>query len=122
MRNHPTSLWSASTFDEPHVMNAVASWKPGGGWEIGARYQLASGRPDTPVIGATYDADTGKYVPVKGIVRSIRMPLFSQLDVRIEHDWLFQAWQLGLLLHPEMKRRVGESLVMPREPRETAVG
>ena len=34
---------------------------PGGGWELGARFQLASGRPDTPVIGATYDADTGSY-------------------------------------------------------------
>jgi hypothetical protein len=98
MRNHPTSLWSASTFDEPHVLNAVASWKPGGGWELGARYQLASGRPDTPVIGATYDADTGKYVAVKGTVRSIRLPLFSQLDVRAEHDWLFQDWSLGAYL------------------------
>ncbi|HEY0194880.1 MAG TPA: TonB-dependent receptor, partial [Kofleriaceae bacterium] len=71
-RNHPDSEWTPTPFDEPHVLNAVASWKPGGGWELGARYQLASGRPDTPVIGATYDADTGRYVAVRGVARSIR--------------------------------------------------
>ncbi|HET9627141.1 MAG TPA: TonB family protein [Kofleriaceae bacterium] len=97
-RNHPTGVFTASSFDEPHVMNAVASWKPGGGWEIGARYQLASGRPDTPVIGATYDADTGRYVSVRGPTRSVRLPIFSQLDVRAEHDWLFETWSLGAYL------------------------
>ncbi len=80
------------------MLNAVASWKPGGVWELGPRYQVASGRPDTPVIGATYDADTGRYVAVRGEARSIRTPLFSQVDVRAEHDWLFDTWSLGLYL------------------------
>ncbi len=97
-QNHPGSRWQPTGFDQPHVLNAVASWKPGGGWELGARFQLASGRPDTPVIGATYDADTGNYVPVRGPSRSIRMPLFRQLDVRAEHVWLYDTWSLGLYI------------------------
>ncbi|HEX4422384.1 MAG TPA: TonB-dependent receptor [Kofleriaceae bacterium] len=97
-RNHPDQDYTPTPFDEPHVLNAVASWKPGGGWELGARYQLASGRPDTPIIGATYDADQGSYVAVRGPARSIRTPLFSQLDVRAEHDWLFETWSMGAYL------------------------
>jgi hypothetical protein len=97
-RTHPDSITTPTAFDQPHVLNAVASWKPGWGWEFGARFQLASGRPDTPIIGATYDADSGSYVPIRGEARSIRTPLFTQLDVRAEHDWLFERWSLGLYL------------------------
>ncbi|HEX4451973.1 MAG TPA: TonB family protein [Kofleriaceae bacterium] len=93
-----TDTWHATAFDEPHVMNAIASWKPGGGWEVGLRYQLASGRPYTPVVGATYDADAGAYVPVHGDTNSVRLPLFSQLDARVEKDWLFNRWSFGVYL------------------------
>ena len=72
--------WEKTNFDQPHVLNAVASYKPGGGWELGARFQLASGRPTTPVIGATFDADCGCYTPVRGPLRSVRIPEpFDQL-------------------------------------------
>ncbi len=97
-RQHPGQVWSPTAFDQPHVLNAVGSWKPGKGWELGARFQLASGRPDTPILGSTYDADTGEYVPVRGPLRSIRTPLFTQLDVRAEKVWLFKTWSLGLYL------------------------
>lgn len=97
-RNRPGDNVIATSFDQPHVMNAVASWKPGNGWELGSRFQLASGRPNTPIIGATYDADEGDYTPIRGPTRSDRSPLFTQLDVRVEHDWLFETWSLGLYL------------------------
>jgi TonB family protein len=89
---------TATTFDQPHVLNAVASWKPGAGWELGARFRMSSGRPDTPIIGATFNADTGTYAPVRGETRSIRTPLFHQLDLRAERTWLFETWSLGAYL------------------------
>lgn len=98
MRHGTGDDWVPTAFDQPHVLNAVASWKPGGGWELGARFQLASGRPDTPILGATFDADCGCYSPVLGPTRSIRIPTFYQLDVRAEHDWIFQRWTLGAYL------------------------
>ncbi|MGN6110584.1 MAG: TonB-dependent receptor domain-containing protein [Kofleriaceae bacterium] len=98
MRTRPEDAWSASGFDQPHVLNAVASYKPGRGFEIGARFQLASGRPITPVIGATYDADTGTYDAVRGPARSQRAPTFRQIDVRVEKQWLYDRWSLGLYL------------------------
>ena len=97
-RQHPGGDFIATAFDQPHVLNAVGSWKPGKGWELGAKFQLASGRPDTPILGATYDADTGQYVPVRGVMRSIRTPLFTQLDVRAEKTWLYKTWSLGLYI------------------------
>ncbi|MGE0867482.1 MAG: TonB family protein [Kofleriaceae bacterium] len=87
-----------TAFEQPHVMNAVASWKPGGGWELGARFQLSSGRTDTPVIGSTFDADEGDYDAVRGKRRSIRNPTFLQLDVRAEKVWLFNTWSIGAYL------------------------
>lgn len=97
-RRSSTATITPTAFDQPHVLNAVASWKPGAGFELGARFQLASGRPDTPVIGATYNADTGNYIALRGRTRSVRLPTFSQLDVRIERTWLFHRWSLGLYL------------------------
>jgi TonB family protein len=87
-----------TAFDQPHVLNAVASWKPGRGYELGARFQLAVGRPDTPVIGSNYNADTGSYDAVDGERRSIRTPTFRQLDVRAEKVWLYNTWSIGLYL------------------------
>lgn len=97
-RNHPGTRWIPTGFEQPHVLNAVASYRPGKGWELGARLQLASGRPDTPVLGATYDADTGTYDAVRGPARSTRTPTFTQLDVRAEKMWLFDTWSLGAYL------------------------
>ena len=80
------------------MLNAVASYKIGKGWELGARLRLASGSPDTKPTGATYDADTGTYVSVDPGFRTGRAPFFQQTDVRAEKTWLFDTWSLGLYL------------------------
>jgi TonB family protein len=97
-RNRGYLRETPSSFDQPHVLNAVGSYKLGRGWEAGLRFQLASGRPDTPVIGATYNADTGEYEAVRGPLRSVRIPTFRQIDVRFEKQWLYERWSLGLYL------------------------
>jgi TonB family protein len=90
--------WFPTPFDQPHVMNAVTSYKPGGGWELGARFQLASGRPGTKVIGSTFQADCGCYDAVTTGARTVRIPTFMQLDVRAEKRWLFERWSIGVYL------------------------
>jgi hypothetical protein len=87
-----------ATFDQPHILNAVASYKLGHGWELGAREQLASGSPTTVATGATFDADSGRYVRVTDATRNARNPFFAQTDVRVEHTWLYDTWSLGLYL------------------------
>jgi TonB family protein len=97
-RNPSYSRWVPTSFDQPHVLNAVGSYKLGRGYEVGLRFQLASGRPETPVIGSTYNADTGEYEAVRGDLRSRRVPAFRQIDARLEKQWLYERWSLGLYL------------------------
>lgn len=97
-RNHPDEDFLPTGFDQPHVLNAVLSVKPGKGFEIGGRFQLASGRPETPIVGGVYNADSGGYDPLLGPSRSSRVETFRQLDVRAEKVWLYNTWSLGLYL------------------------
>jgi hypothetical protein len=90
--------WFPTGFDQPHVLNAVASFKPGAGFELGARFQLASGRPDAVVVGSTFDADCGCYDSVVSGNRATRVPTYIQLDVRAEKVWLFELWSIGAYL------------------------
>ena len=57
------------------------------GWEIGVRFQLSSGRPTTPFVGAVYQAECDSYEGIPGEARSERMPLFHQLDLRVDKTW-----------------------------------
>jgi TonB family protein len=90
--------YELSTFDQTHVGNAVASYKFRNGWEVGARYRYATGRPSTPVVGGTYDADDGDYRNVSGGFRTARRKAFQQTDVRVEKTWVFDTWMIGAYL------------------------
>jgi hypothetical protein len=70
-------------YDQPHSLNVAASYKRGR-WQLGARFRLHSGLPQTPVVDAIYDSDANLYYPVYGEVSSERAPLHHQLDLRID--------------------------------------
>jgi hypothetical protein len=76
----------------------VASWHFVPEWEVGVRLQYTSGEPITPVVGATFDADTGNFAPLQGNPASVRGPYFFQMDLRAEHYWTFDKWKLSLYL------------------------
>ncbi len=90
--------WRYFDFDQTHVLTAIASYKLGAGWEVGARFRYATGNPQTPVIGAVKDELTDSYVPIFGPVNSERLPAFVQVDVRIDKIWVFDNWSLDLYL------------------------
>jgi hypothetical protein len=95
-RTEPDGDFNFTTFDQRHTLNAVYSYTTDGGWELGARYRLVTGRPDTPILGGTFDADLNGYRPELGDFRSIRRKTFNQLDIRVEKTWLYNTWSLGL--------------------------
>lgn len=97
-RNNPDDAFVLTGLDQSHNLNAVISWKPRAGWELGGRLRLTTGRPITPIVGATYDADSGGYDSLTGPRRSQRAPLYHQVDVRAERMWLYNTWSLGLYL------------------------
>ncbi|HET9037181.1 MAG TPA: TonB family protein [Myxococcaceae bacterium] len=96
--DRPGANWRLFDFDQTHVLTAIASYKLGAGWEIGARFRYATGNPRTPVVGAVKDDLTDSYVPLFGPVNSYRLPNFAQLDVRIDKVWVFDNWSLDLYL------------------------
>ena len=74
------------TFDQPHSMNAAASWK-NKRWQLGGRFQLYSGLPYTPAIGSVLDSDRNFYIPLYGPPNSERAPMHHQLDLRVDYSW-----------------------------------
>jgi hypothetical protein len=81
-------------YDQPHSLNAALSWKKGH-WQLGGRFQLYSGLPSTPVIGAEFDSDRNLHIPIPGDINSDRAPIHHQLDVRIDYTW---KWGPAVLL------------------------
>lgn len=87
------------TFDQPHSLNAAASWRsPSGRWQLGGRFQLYSGLPYTPVLGAIFDSDRNLYIPLYAEVNSERAPMHHQLDLRVDYSWKWGPTALTFFL------------------------
>jgi len=87
--DHPGEDARLFDHDQTHILTVVASLVLGRGWEAGLRFRLASGDPDTPVVASAYDADSDIYWPVYGATNSDRLPLFHQLDLRVDKKLRF---------------------------------
>jgi len=85
-------------YDQTHVLTVLGSLRLGWGIDIGVRFRLASGNPYTPVEGSIYDADSDTYSPLVGKTNSDRMPLFHQLDVRVDKKWQWRYLALTVYL------------------------
>src|SRR5438132_906475 len=70
----------------------------GAGWEVGSRFRLVSGNLYTPNTGALFYAPSGGYTPVSGAPYSQRLPMFHQLDMRVDKRWKYGSWELGAYL------------------------
>ena len=73
-------------YDQPHTLNVAASYRFGR-WQLGGRFRLYSGLPQTPVLGAVFDSDSNLYTPIYGAVNSDRAPVHHQLDLRLDRQW-----------------------------------
>ncbi len=85
-------------FDQSHILTLVGSYKLDSGWELGMRFRLTTGRPETPTLGSTFDGDNGRYIPLEGVPGSARGVTFHQLDLRAEKQWTFERWRLSVYL------------------------
>jgi TonB family protein len=90
--------WYLFDFDQTHILTAIFSGKWSNGWGFGVRFRLTSGNPTTDYIGSVYMADYGEYEPIMGKRNDGRLPLFHQLDIRIDKTWKFNRWSFGMYL------------------------
>jgi hypothetical protein len=97
-RDEPGQAYHLVQFDQTHILTAVGSYKLGLGFELGLRFRLVSGNPTTPTAGSFYDADRGSFSRIQGALYSDRLPLFHQLDVRLDKLFTFRLWTLALYL------------------------
>lgn len=90
-----------SSWDSRHLLSLTAGKYFSKNWNIGARFRLQSGFPQTP-----YDLERSRLVNVWNIanspvsnyslLNSERGNLVHQLDIRAEKKWIFNKWQFTL--------------------------
>ena len=97
-KDGPDEPWRLFDFDQTHILTAAFIYKFPRNWEIGGTFRLVSGNPNTPVIGSVYDALSDVYIPIDGRVNTLRNPLFHELNVRVQKEWLLKGWRLALFL------------------------
>jgi hypothetical protein len=87
-------------FDQTHNLVLVGSHRFGKDkhWQVGARFQLTTGKPWTPVTGSVFNSDLNYYRPTYGTLNSERTELQHQLDVRVDRTWNFHKWRLKAFL------------------------
>ncbi len=83
-------------YDRPHIINLISGMEIGNGWQIGAKFQFASGNPYTPVLSAV--SKNGTYYLVDGPINSARYPDYHKLDIRVDKQFLIGDWSLTAYL------------------------
>ncbi len=100
------------TWDQTHILTVLGSYRLGGGWEFGARFRLISGNLTTPNVcnpssgdcdpnrvGGLFHGASGAYTPIPfAALHSERLPIFHQLDIRVDKRWQFAKWRLSAYL------------------------
>ncbi|HVR19181.1 MAG TPA: TonB-dependent receptor [Polyangiaceae bacterium] len=103
LQDSPDSPAYLFQYDQTHNLTVLGSYRLGRGWEFGARFRLVSGPLDTPVqsppaLPALFAADAGSYAPLQGRPYSRRLPLFHQLDIRIDKRWQIKNARISAYL------------------------
>jgi hypothetical protein len=78
-------------FDQPHNLVALLSYRLPRGWRLGGRFRVTSGNPYRPLVGVIEvdgSADVSGPTPLFGANNSARFPIFHQLDVRVDKQWI----------------------------------
>ena len=92
-----------SSWDSRHILAVTAGKYLKKNWNIGARFRMQSGLPETP-----YDLQRSALVNIWNIangplqnfdlLNSTRGNLSHQMDVRAEKKWVFKKWQFTAYL------------------------
>ncbi|MBZ0199725.1 MAG: TonB-dependent receptor [Ignavibacteriaceae bacterium] len=83
-------------YDRPHIINLIAGIELSDTWQLGVKFQYASGSPYTPAAGVSIKA--GSYYIVDGDYNSSRLPDYHKLDIRLDKKFRFDTWTLTAYL------------------------
>lgn len=90
--------YAVTSFDQTHILTAIASYRFPLGFELGARFRYVTGRPTSPLIHEAdfQRLDANRYSNTFGMFRSARVSDFHQLDIRIDKYFVFEKWTLNV--------------------------
>ena len=83
-------------YDRPHILNLLGGFELSKTWQIGFKFQYASGNPYTPAVGVA--TKNGNFYVIDGEYNSGRLPDYHKLDVRIDKKFIFEKWTLTAYL------------------------
>jgi hypothetical protein len=110
----PGQAWRPTAFDQPHILTFLLGWRPSPYVEFATRVRIATGNPLAESTGAaTFNADSGNYVPTLLPFGSTRLPTFLQIDFEINNIWVGDYGRLQLYLDFQniLGRRNPEALI-----------
>ena len=107
-QNLPGQPFYLFQYDQTHILTLLGSYKLGRGWQAGLRFRLVSGDPYTPMTYGAYNATVGAQLGVAQFPpNGSRFPFFNALDARIDKEWVWGDWRLGLYLDVENAYNAG---------------
>ncbi|MFY0536015.1 TonB-dependent receptor [Nannocystis pusilla] len=92
-----TVMHTPADFDQRHNLVMLVGYKLPRRWSIAARFRVVTGLPYTPYVGGL-DNMTNETYPIAGPLNSARMPVFHQLDLRIDRTWVLHRCIVGAYL------------------------
>lgn len=92
---HEGMAYRLTPWDQTHILTLIALFKLPKNWDIGLRFRLISGNPTSVLKGGVYLSDYNSYIPIYDSVNSDRMPLFHQMDLRVDKKFIFDKWILS---------------------------
>jgi outer membrane receptor for ferrienterochelin and colicin len=91
----------SSSWDARHLLSLIAGYKLPRSWEAGVKYRLSGGAPYTPydmTLSQLNYLSLGQPIPDYALVNQNRLPLFNQLDIRIDKKINFKKTSLDIYL------------------------
>lgn len=100
-RSTSSDAYIPSAWDNRFITNLSAVYEFKGNWSVGAKVSAIGGAPYTPYdegissLRRVWDA-AGRPVPDYKRYNSLRLDPYCQLDLRVDKNFYFRKWALGL--------------------------
>jgi hypothetical protein len=96
-----SGAYVSSSWDTRHLVSLISGYKLPRSWELGVKYRLSGGAPYTPyneALSRINYLSQGQPILNYALVNQERLPLFNQLDVRIDKKINFKRSALDVYL------------------------
>lgn len=98
IRDFPLGGTAFATWDQRHILNAVAGWTFNRKWRVGGRLHVNTGRPYTSRQALPEGGLENLTEALRNHRNDARLPTFVQLDARVERIFTFRDFRLHLYL------------------------